>query len=376
MQFSPDRRRVLALGAAAGAVLAVDAVLPRVAMAKPQQVTLEQCLSMTPEEMARKSPHVTHSLEYIKKTVATVKDSRMRSKTIAILDNPAPTLLARMDAKVRNEVFQELTAKGYLKDIQADAYLPPAKDPRQATQPFLSAPGSGYQSHHSYPGGLVTHTGANLKISLAIYDTYKDVYGFAMDRDEVIIAQALHDLHKPWVFQWGASGESRNENTLAATGEHHVLGMAESIVRGLPASAVVAQACAHNHPGTEKDEAEVVGWITAAAIIAGVDPVKFGLLEQGGKSLPIPRRMEGFVTHLGDHDFVFTVPGAKWTIAALGEVARKHYGMNDGDIKSAKFNALRNYAFSQVTVEALYNAYSTQGAEGLASAVAKVVKPA
>ena len=376
MQFSPDRRRVLALGAAAGAVLAAEAILPGHALAKPKQITLDECLSLSPQDMSRKSPYVTHSWEYLKKTVATVKDSSLRAKTQAVLENPSPSLLTRMDVKSRAEVFAELSAKGYLKDAQAETFLPPAKDPGRSPQPFLSAPGSGYQSHHSYPGGLVTHTAANLMISLALYDAYKDVYGFALDRDNVVASQALHDLHKPWVFQWGKDGESRKENPLAGAGEHHVLGIAESIVRGLPAQMVVAQACAHNHPGADKDEAEVVGWLSAAAIIAGVDPVAAGLLDKGGKSLPTPRRMEGFVTHLGDHDYVLTVPLAKWTIAEMTNVARKNYKMSDEDLKGPKFNALRNYAFSQVTVEALYREYSTKGTDGLASAVAKAVRPA
>jgi len=376
MNFSPDRRRVLALGAAAGAVLAAEAMLPGHVHAKATQATLEECLSLTPEQMARKSPHVTHSWDYIKKSVGAVKDPGLRAKAAAILNNPAPSLAARLDAKSRAEVFAELTAKGYLKDSSEAAFLPATKDPAKSSQPFLSAPGSGYQSHHSYPGGLATHTAANLIIALAIHDAYKDIYGFSLDRDAVVVSQALHDLHKPWVFQWEASGESRKENTLAGTGEHHVLGVAESIVRGLPAQVIVAQACAHNHPGTEKDEAEVVGWLSAAAIIAGVDPVKAGLLAPGGKTLPEPRRMEGFVTHLGDHDFVLTVPAAKWTIAAMQDVARRQYGMSEADLNGAKFNALRNYAFSQVTVESLYRAYSTKGADGLAAAVGSVVKPA
>lgn len=376
MNFSPDRRRVLALGAAAGAVLAAGAILPGHAFAKPKQASLDDCLSLSPEEMAGKSPYVTRSWEYIKKTVSTVKDAGLRSKTLAILENPSPTLLARMDAQSRAEIFKELSAKGYLKDAREDAFLPPSTNPAASSQPFLSAPGSGYQSHHSYPGGLATHTAANLIIALAIHDAYKDIYGFSLDRDAVVVSQALHDLHKPWVFQWQASGESRKENTLAGTGEHHVLGVAESIVRGLPAPVVVAQACAHNHPGFDKDEAEVVGWLSAAAVIAGVDPVQAGLLAPGGKTLPEPRRMEGFVTHLGDHDFVLTVPAAKWTIAAMQDVARKQYGLTDADLKGAKFNALRNYAFSQLTVEALYRAYSTKGAEGLAAAVSYAVRPA
>ena len=38
-----------------------------------------------------------------------------------------------------------------------------------------------------------------------------------------------------------------------------------------------------------------------------------GLLEKDGKTLPMPRRIEGFVTHLADHDWVISVPAAQWT---------------------------------------------------------------
>lgn len=374
MEFSPERRRVLALGAAAGAVLAAGSILPRQAFAaEAKQVTLDECMAMTPEQMAKSSSHVNASWNHLGKACDGIKDARLKAAVRSVLDNPAPTLAAKLDDKNRAEAARELTAKGYLKEGQP--LLPPVADASRQPQSFLCSPGSGYQSHHSYPGGLVTHTAGNMMISEAIFAAYKDVYGFEMDRDFVVASQMLHDLHKPWVFQWGASGESRTENTLAGTGEHHVLGVAESIVRGMPSGMVVAQACAHNHPGSPKDEAEVVGWITAAAILAGIDPVAAGLLDKNGKTLPEPRRMEGFVTHLGDHDWVLTVPAAKWTIAAMHNIARNRYGMSDDDLKGKKFNALRNYAFSQATVEALYAEYSVKGEKGLETMVAAMVKP-
>lgn len=378
MEFSADRRRVLGLMATAGAVAAASTVLPGTAWAKARPVGLEECLALAPRDMAERSAPVGRAWKYLRATAATIKNPGLRAKVMAVLDDPAPTLLARLDSQARSEVFQELTAKGWLKDREdgPDTFLPPARDARRAPQPFLSAPGSGYQSHHSYPGGLVTHTAANVRISLSILEAYAEVSGFAPDRDTVLAAQLLHDLHKPWVFQWDASGESRAEKTLAGTGEHHVLGVAESIARGLPAEVVVAQACAHTHPGAEKDEAQVVGWLSAAAVLAGTDPARAGLLAPDGRTLPLPRRVEGFVVHLGDHDFVFSVPAAKWTIATLREVAEKQYGLGGADLAGAKFNALRNYAFSQLTAEALYREYSLAGAEGLARAVARAVRPA
>lgn len=376
MEFDPDRRRVLALGAAAGAVLMTQAATPGLALAKAGQITLADCQAFTPKDLAERSPHVTRSFTYLKDTVASIKDAKLRAQVQAILADPAPTVLSRLkDPKDRQEVFSELSAKGFIKDVTADNFLPPAQAPDKTLQPFHTAPGSGYQSHHPYPGGLVTHTAANLKISLGVYGAYQDVFGFALDRDTVVAAQVLHDLHKPWVFAWQPDKSCRTEQIMAATGEHHPLSIAESIHRGLPARVITAQACAHNHPGTPKDEAEVVAWIQAAAIIAGQDPVKAGLLAPDGQTLPLPRTMENFVIHLGDHDFVLTIPEAKWTIAALGELAKARYAMTDEDLKGAKFNALRNTVFSQATLEALYHTYSTQGPNGLARSVEQLVKP-
>lgn len=372
-----DRRQFLELGAAFGAVLAAQAVFPVLAKAAPALKTLADCQAMTPVQMADASPHVAASWKYLRDVAATIRDARTRAAVQAVLENPAPTLAARLaDAKDRAAVCQELSAKGYVKEATADTLLPPLADGADtAPQPFRSAPGSGYQSHHSYPGGLATHTACNMKISLSIFEAYRDVYGFDLDRDAVVTSQMLHDLHKPWVFAWGPTGESRTEKPLAGTGEHHVLSVAESIVRGLPASMIVAQACAHNHPGSQKDEAEVVGWIKAAAILAGVDPVEKELLAKGGETLPEPRRMEGFVCHLGDHDWVLSVPAAKWCIPVLGEIARERYGMSESDAAGKPFHALRNYVCSQTTFMRLYDAYSTKGKAGVEAIVADLVKP-
>ncbi len=373
-----DRRQFLELGAAFGAVLAAQAVFPVLAKAAPAQKTLSDCLAMTPVQMADASPKVQASWKYLREVAATIADPKVRSVVLAILDNPAPTLAARLaDAKNRAAVCEELSAKGYLKDATPETFLPAlAAGPDTAPQPFRSAPGSGYQSHHSYPGGLATHTACNMRISLSIFDTYRDVYGFDLNRDAVIASQLLHDLHKPWVFAWGENGESRPEKPLAGTGEHHPLSVAESIVRGLPGPMIVAQACAHNHPGSAKDEAEVVGWIKAAAIVAGVDPVEKGLLATGGETLPEPRRMEGFVCHLGDHDWVLSVPAAKWSIPVLSEIARERYGMGEADLKGRPFNTLRNYVFSQATIMRLYEAYALQGKVGLTALTEELIKPA
>ena len=371
-----DRRNFLRLGAVAGAAVAAAAVFPKFSWADVRQVSLDQCLSMGPDEMARGSKLVMDSWDYLRVTASTIDNPGIRKTVLEILENPAPTFMGNlMDPGHNQSVYKELSSQGLLKDVAENDFLPLTENPKQAPFPFYAAPGSGYTSHHAYPGGVATHTALNVMVSLALYDGYIKTYGYELDRDVVIGSQVLHDLHKSWVFQWGADGESRTELPLAGTGEHHPYSVAESFYRGLPADFVVAQACAHNHPGWENDEAQVVGWIKAASVLIGVDPVEKGLLDASGKTLPLPRRMEGFVCHLGDHDWILTVPAAKWLIPEMKKLAAAKYNMNDSDLKSRTFNQFRNYAFSQATIMTLYNTFSTKGMAGLEKAVAQIVKP-
>lgn len=368
-----DRRDFLRLGGLAAVAGVAALTLPRFSWAGVTAVRLDDCVAMTAQDMAARSKLVADSMRYIEDVVATIGNAEVRSIVAGIVANPAPTIMeSLMDEKNRKAVHDELKAAG-LTEVEFADFLPPVHDAAKSPQPFLSAPGSGYTSHHSYPGGLVTHTALNLQSSLAIHAGYKEIYGFELDRDTVIASQVLHDLHKPWVFQWEASGACRAERKLAGTGEHHPLSVAESVRRGLPAAICVAQACAHNHPGFVKDEAEVVPWLKTAAILTGVDPVREGLLDPSG-TLPQPRRMEGFVCHLGDHDYVLSVPAAQWLIPVMKDIAATEYGIQgEGESATRRFNALRNYVFSQATVMNLYALYSTKGRDVLATTIRSMV---
>jgi len=367
-----DRRDFLKLGGLAAAATVAVLGMPRFSWAGVKSVSLEQCMGMSAQDMAGQSKLVTDSMDYIGKVVGTISNAELRKGVEGILSDPTPTIMSSLsDAKNRREVYGELKAAGYV-DGDETSFLPPV--PAKGATSFLSAPGSGYLSHHAYPGGVVTHTALNLQASLALYEGYKSIFGFELDRDTVIASQVLHDLHKPWVFQWGKNGESRTEQKLAGTGEHHPLSVAESLKRGLPAEVVVAQACAHNHPGTDKDEAQVVPWLKTAAAIVGVDPVAKGLVDASGKTLPLPRRMEGFICHLGDHDYVLSVPAAQWLVPVMKDIAAAHYGIKGDDAGSAaKFNSFRNYVFAQASIMNLYSLYSTKGKDALAERVRGMV---
>lgn len=368
-----DRRNFLKMGVAAGVLVAASS-LP--AMAEPSYTcfTLDECMNLTPLQMSENSGAVVQSWKYIQTQSKSILNPLIRNGVSEIISNPAPKLLNTVSGR-KKEMFKKLDNNGWVEGVSYESFLPENGSARKANQPFYTAPGSGYSSHHSYPGGLATHTALNVKMSLALYNNYADIYGFNLDRDVIVAAQTLHDLHKPWVFQWQKNGASRNEQKLAGTGEHHVLGVAESIVRGLPAEVCVAQACAHNHPGFTKDEAAPVRWLKAAAIIADVDPVKHGLLAADEKTLPLQRSMEAFVTHLGDHDWILSVPAAKWLIPVMEQMAMDDYGMRKSDLSSVKFHAFRNVVFSQATIMALYQLLQKDGEEALRKQVHAIVKP-
>lgn len=371
-----DRREFLQLGMAAGAIAVAAGAMPKFVWADVKRTGLEECLGMSARQMAENSKVVMDSWDYLRMTAATIKNTELRQNVARILADPAPLFAGPLaDSKVKQSVWKELQAEKLLSGVSFADFLPETNGFKRSPQDFYSAPGSGYQSHHSYPGGLVTHTALNVKVSLGIFEGYREIYGYELDRDMVVASQILHDLHKPWVFQWNNDHSSRTELTLAGTGEHHIYSIAESIYRGLPAEICVAQACAHNHPGFPKDEADVVGWIKAASILCGVDPQAKGLLEKGGGTLPQPRRMENFVCHLGDHDWILTVPAVKWLLPEMQSIAVEKYGMGRDDLQGAKFNSFRNYVFSQTTAMTLYHAWTSGGKDGLSRALTRIVQP-
>ena len=320
------------------------------------------------EQIARESPLIKENMAKLDAYAASLKESGLRTKVQGVLENPAPTFLTQYGPGDAANVYAELQAKGLVDPAKttAETLLPPIEDAGRSPQPFLTAPGSGYGSHHPYPGGLVTHTAANVTILLGIYHAYEEVFADTCDYDTAVAGEILHDLAKPYVFQWQEDGSSRKEYTIAGTGAHHILSIAESIYRGMPASVVVAQACAHNHPGSEKDAADVERWLQAASILAGKDAVALGLLTAEGK-LVAPIGAEGFLVHLGDHDWVLSGFAAKHCVAYLKDYAERTYG----NLPEPRFNALRNYVGSRVSYMRLYQAIAQGGADALMASVVK-----
>lgn len=323
--------------------------------------------------LAANSELVQLSYQKIKDAVKTIQDPSLARMTMDIVNNPVPTFMNNYQLPgSKRTVYNKLVAAGLLDSSKTslENFMPPYNG--SLPQPFYSAPGSGYASHHAYPGGLATHTAANLQISEGIYNTYTGLFNSDISHDIVIAAQALHDLAKPLVFQWNKDQSSLTEYQIAGTGAHHIFSIAEVIYRGFPVEEIVAQSCAHTIP-SGKDEQVVVGYLKAAAIIAGKDAEKLGLVTSKG-TIPTPHKQEGYITSLGDHDFVLSGPACQKSVAILKEIAAKDYGMSKADLEGEHFNRFRNYVGAQYSMMYIDSLASTKnGMERIRQAVKNVI---
>ena len=323
--------------------------------------------------LAANSELVQLSYQKIKDAVKTIQDPSLARMTMDIVNNPVPTFMNNYQLPgSKRTVYNKLVAAGLLDSSKTslENFMPPYNG--SLPQPFYSAPGSGYASHHAYPGGLATHTAANLQISEGIYNTYTGLFNSDISHDIVIAAQALHDLAKPLVFQWNKDQSSLTEYQIAGTGAHHIFSIAEVIYRGFPVEEIVAQSCAHTIP-SGKDEQVVVGYLKAAAIIAGKDAEKLGLVTSKG-TIPTPHKQEGYITSLGDHDFVLSGPACQKSVAILKEIAAKDYGMTKAELEGEHFNRFRNYIGAQYSMMYIDSLASTKnGLERIRQAVKNVI---
>lgn len=339
-----------------------------------EPVSLAEIEAMSPLDMAGRSGPVMRSWDFLLSAAESIQDRWLRDKVMGLLFDPSPTFLDDRISDSKKTLYLEMVRDGLIDPaaLPADDFPPP--DFPASDQSFLAAPGGDDQAHHCYPGGLVAHTAWNLRVSLGTYDGYRNLYDGRLDGDAIIAAQVLHDLHKPWILQWQADGSIRSENRLAGTGEHHCYSLAESIHGGLPLQIIVAQAWAHNKSGWTGEEPDPARWLKAGAILAGVDPVKVGLLDSSD-ALSGPPTAEAFVCHLGDHDWVLAKPATRRVNALLEQIAASEYGLTREELTGRRFRAFRNYIFSQATIMALYQLFAARGRAALADRVRTLVIP-
>ena len=368
----------LAAGSAVGAALLHLPALSFAAAPESASRTLNPVnlrdLPRRAQDAAVASPLVRRSYDAVLQISGSIKNEKLRSEVLKLIKDPTLTFLSRYtsSASVKN-LYSALASEGLVDTAKIDAehLLPPMDKP---VQPFMTAPGSGYGSHHPYPGGLATHVDVNLHVTQALCGIYREVFMYDADSDTAVAAQALHDIAKPYVFQWQDDGSSLKEYPVAGQGAHHTISLAEVIYRGFPAEEVIAQACAHGAPSSPKEEETGCSWLRAAAMMAGKDPAEYGLTDRTGKAFPSAHRQEGYIVHLGDHDWVLSSPAAQKTVKDLKRIAQEDYGMSGSALDGAGFNAFRNYVGAQLSYMYLNSLEGQKdGYEKIRAEVARVV---
>jgi hypothetical protein len=405
--------------AVASPVYAVDQTIPGVGNAAAMA-------------LADRSPLVKSALARIEGQISTISDPGLRAATHDALFNPDTCVShrARLTASDKKAILAELQQQGLLNATDADAFpggamagiFPPLRDDGAACphlpQAFASAPGSVFNGHHSYPGGLPVHESFNLSSAISFRENYRLNVGItgedglprvallpgshdaaehsdlAISYDWIIAAPLWHDWGKPIVFQWNADGSEFAEFNFGGngatdaygasgdsrTGGHHIIGIAESMARELPASFVIIQASAHSAP-TLGHEYMVVNWLRTAAIMARVDPVARGYLVKdsaGHLRLPPTRTTDSVdflaanqgnllaetaIHNLSDADYVFAGPAVSAALTILAKLA-PDYGYDPAEL--AKYNnAFRNPVLSFLSAERVLIRYNSDGLTGV-----------
>ena len=322
--------------------------------------SLAKCQAMLPLDMAKASNVVQDSYLYLLETAGQIESDCLRHRIIQVLRNPAPRFLSVLDEQAKADIRMLLINKKLLAEaVRMEQLFPPCENPSIAPQPFWCAPGSSYFRHHAYPGGLAVHTAMNLSISLGFCDVYSKVYNCFPKRDIVIAGQILHDFQKPWVLQWHGDGSCAAQPVVAGTGIHHIFGLAEAMFRDFEPEIVMAQACAHLDPDQAVSIKQIASWLSIACYIAGKDAVAYGV---GDKALSMGTPpVEWFIVYQGDQNWVLSLHAATAVIVALQRYACEVYAMEESELTTNKFNGLRNYVFSQITVLKLYEILSEKG---------------
>ncbi len=389
-------------------------------------------------EVASASPLISSARKLISSRIARINDPALAATVRDLVENPSACVHHRANQTVASKqaavaalnaagLYALADAAGFPGGVFAGAFPPVvgagSACPRQP-QPFHAAPGSGSGGHHSYPGGLLLHETVNEFIYAGMASSYRRVYGHtgpgglpvvapedrdaeenadvAIDEDIVVAAPLLHDWAKTLVFQWNADGTEFAEFSFGGngttdnygatgdsrTGAHHIIGVAESMARGLAPKLVIAQACAHGSP--IGGEYRVVNWLRAAAILAGIDPVAKGYLhpdKTGRLRLPVLNKLADFALNaagpaevsapveyqlhnLSDGDFTQSVPALLVVQKLLSKLAPE-YGYDPAD--AARYNTkYRNRALAYLSAERLYILYSSGGLEAVRGQLAKL----
>jgi hypothetical protein len=350
---------------------------------------LDEIIAMSPESMARASLLVTSSYDELLLAARGLEHSEYRRLMIECLTSPKVTFLEMYPTEAdRKKLFDEMVRRGYFNRQDTPDYVwPPG---HMTPQTYLTVPSSHNDFYNAFPGGLAVTVAYNIRMADAYIQNYRQLYGLPISRALPIAALCVHEYPKVWLYQWKPDGSWLEEPRTVFDDTWHahcIYVTAELMHRRCDSRIVAAVAAAHQlsmldsrmsgrraicrWSGLER----VAHFIKAAAVMAQVDPVAYGVLQRNGSEPTLaPLPAEQWVTHLADMNWPYAMGAAHlYTFPALKRIAELDYNMNRRDLTGRTFNQFKNYVWSQIGQITLYEVLVREGFEAVRKVVKRIV---
>jgi hypothetical protein len=355
----------------------------------PPTRALEEVIALSPEQMARASRIVSAAYNELLQVASSLEEPNYRRLMTECLAAPKITFLDLYPTEQdRKQIFTEMVRRGFFNaEDRVDEVFPPN---HRKPQTYLTAPSSHNDFYNAHPGGLAVTVAYNVRMAEAYTANYRQMFGLPINRDISSAALCIHEYPKVWLYQWLENGSWLEEPRTVYDDTWHahcIYVTAELMHRRFDARLVTAMAAAHqlsaldasmdgkrvvcNWIGLER----VAHFIEAAAALAQVDPVDYGLLERkNGKTVLAPQPAEQWVTHLADMNWPYTMGAAHlYTYPLLKQIAEENLGLSGKDLSGRPFNQLRNYVWSQIGQIALYEILVREGYDAARATLLRLV---
>ena len=353
------------------------------------QRKLAEVVEMTPEEMANASRLVTSAYNELLSVAASLEDPEYRRLMTECVARPKITFLEMYPGdQDRRRLFDEMVKLGFFNKEDSPDHVWPRG--HMNPQTYLTAASSHNHFYNAHPGGLAVTVAYNIRMSEAYTANYRQMMGVPINRDLPSAALCVHEYPKVWLYQWLEDGSWLEEPRTVYDDTWHahcIYVTAELMHRRFDARIVMAMAAAHQLSALDarmEGHDVICNWIgldrvahfiKAAAVMAQVDPVDYGLLsKKNGKVVLEPVPAEQWVTHLADMNWPYTMGAAHlYTYPMLREFASERYGMKGKALSGRPFNQFKNYVWSQLGQIPLYEILVREGREAALKTVQRLV---
>jgi hypothetical protein len=356
-------------------------------LGEPRSVA--EILAMTPAAMAGASRLVGTAYNELLQVAASLEDPSYRRLMTECITAPKVTFLEMYPTdEDRRRLFAEMVRLGFFNKEDSPEHVWPKG--HMHPQTYLTAPSSHNGFYNAHPGGLAITVACNIRMAEAYTNNYRQMFGLPINRDLPSAALCVHEYPKVWLYQWQSDGSWLEEPRTVYDDTWHahcIYVTAELMHRRYDARIVMAMAAAHQLSALDASmdgHCVVCKWhgldrvahfIKAAAVMAQVDPVEYGLLEKKGQEIVLsPQPAEQWVTHLADMNWPYTMGAAHLvTYPLLQDLAKRDFGLTDHDLAGRPFNQFKNYVWSQIGQIPLYEVLVREGFDAARQTVQRLV---